>query len=135
MEHLSTFKDDINFNEDYQMMTTQIEPVLYNINIPEYVDVLTEHYKREQEQNRELLGDDFEEIDDDVIAEAEELSISPVLYEQLEGQYNLTSKEIEITKYKLKPNPIGGKVKRKTRKLKGKKRRQTKRRKYLKTKI
>jgi hypothetical protein len=135
MVRLSTFKDDINFIEDYQMMTQEIEPALYNINIPEYVGILTEHYEREQEKNRELLEDDFEEIDDDVIAEAEELGISPVLYEQLEAQYNITMREIEITKYSVKPNPIGGRLKRKTRKLKGKKRRQTKRRKYLKTKI
>lgn len=134
MERLSTFKDDNNFNEDYQMMTQEIEPILYHINIPEYVAILTEHYERQQELNRELLKDDFEEIDDDIIAEAEELGISPVLYEQLEPQYNLTLKEIEITKYSVKPNPIGGRVKRKTRKVRGKKRRQTKRRKYLKRK-
>jgi hypothetical protein len=134
MERLSTFKDDKNLAEDYQMMTQEIEPVLYNINIPEYVGFLTENYERLRELNRELLDND-DEFDDDTIEEAEELGISPVLYEHLEADYNGPSSEIEITKYKLKPNPVGGKSKRKTRKLKGKKRRQTKRRKYLKTKI
>ena len=134
MVRLSTFKDDINFIEDYQMMTQEIEPALYNINIPEYVGFLTENYERLRELNRELLDND-DEFDDDTIEEAEELGISPVLYEHLEADYNGPSSEIEITKYKLKPNPVGGKSKRKTRKLKGKKRRQTKRRKYLKTKI
>lgn len=135
MERLSTFKDDNNFIEDYQMMTQEIEPVLYNINIPEYVGFLTENYERRQEYSRKELGSDFLEIDDDTIEEAEELGISPVLYEQMEADYNEPSSKIQITQYKLKPNPVGGKVKRKTRKLKGKKRRQTKKRKYLKTKI
>jgi hypothetical protein len=134
MERLSTFKDDINFDEDYQMMTQEIEPVLYGINIPEYVGILTEHFERQQDLNRALLKGDFIEIDEGTIEDAEALGIPPVLYEQLEPQYKLTMKEIEIRKYKLKPNLAGGKVKRKTRKLKGKKRRQTKRRKYLKTK-
>jgi hypothetical protein len=135
MRRLSTFKNEIDFNKDYQMMTQEIEPVLYNINIPEYTSFLTKAFEKDQQANRELLKDDFEEIDEDVIAEADELGIAPVLYEQLEGQYNLTPEEIVITQYKLKPNPVGGKAKRKTRKLKGKKRRQTKRKKYLKTKI
>jgi len=134
MGRLSTFKDDNDFNEDYQMMT-EIESQLYGINIPEYTSFLTKQFEEQQEKNRELLKDDFIEIDEDVIEEADELGISPVLYEQLEGQYNTTSKEIEITQYKLKPNHVGGKAKRKTRKLKSKKRRQTKRKKYLKTKI
>jgi hypothetical protein len=134
MGRLSTFKDDINFNEDYQMMT-EIESQLYGINIPEYTSFLTEQFEEQQEKNRKEQEDDEDdeddefEIDDATIAKAEELGIAPILYEQLEGQYNLTSKEIEITQYKLKPNPIGGKAKRKTRKLKGKKRRQTKRKK------
>jgi len=126
MGRLSTFKDDNDFNEDYQMMT-EIESQLYGINIPEYTSFLTEQFEEQQEKNRKEQGDDFIEIDEDVIEEADELGIAPVLYEQLEGQYITTSKEIEITQYKLKPNPIGGKAKRKTRKLKGKKRRQTKR--------
>ena len=128
MGQLSTFKDDINFNKDYQIMT-EIESQLYGINIPEYTSFLTKQFEEQQEKNRKEQGDDFIEIDEDVIEEADELGIAPVLYEQLEGQYITTSKEIEITQYKLKPNPIGGKAKRKTRKLKGKKRRQTKRKK------
>ena len=74
----------------------------------------------------------FEEIGDDVIAEAKKLGIAPVLYEQLEGQYENTAKEIEITKYKVKPAFIGGKAKRKTRKLKNKKRGKTKKRRQRK---
>jgi hypothetical protein len=134
MNRLLKFKNSNNFIEDYKMMT-EIESQLYGINIPEYVSILTEQFERQQEQSRKDLGSDFEEIDDDIIEEAKNLGISPVLYEQLEGQYITTSKEIEITKYKVKPNPVGGQSKRKTRKLKGKKRRQTKRKKYLKTKM
>ncbi len=128
MGRLSTFKNKIDFNKDYQMMT-EIESQLYGINIPEYTSFLTEQFEEQQEKNRKEQGDEFIEIDDGTIEEAEALGIAPVLYEQLEGQYNLTPKEIEITQYKLKPNPVGGKAKRKTRKLKGKKRRQTKRKK------
>jgi serine phosphatase RsbU (regulator of sigma subunit) len=114
-------------------MMTEIESQLYGINIPEYTSFLTKQFEEQQEKNRDEKKDDEDdeddefEIDDATIAKAEELGIAPILYEQLEGQYKLTSKEIEITQYKLKPNPVGGRTKRKTRKLKGKKKRQTKR--------
>lgn len=129
MGRLSTFKNKNDFNKDYKMMT-EIESQLYGINIPEYTSFLTEQFEEQQEDDEDDEDDEDEfEIDDATIAKAHELGIAPVLYEQLEGQYKSTPKEIEITQYKLKPNPVGGKAKRKTRKLKGKKRRQTKRKK------